>query len=181
MISIEWTNALDVDAARIEQKILRALKQNPNYPENYTKLYAERRYYHGTVGELAFEVLLAAQHIRHKAVRETKGRSVRVDYWVWREGRPYSLDVKTRSQPQHDLCMMPLAQFQAHQKELYVGERLHPDDHEIQILRYATRREVAEWERRTFGPHETITLCAPFESMHPIEDLLARLDRDDGR
>lgn len=135
---------------------------------NYTKLSAERRWYHGFLGELVFLKYLQHHYVRYRYEPDFTGRDD-TDFYLWAEGYgKVGIDVKTASKPDHRYLMLPDAQLASHPSGVYVGVRINSPD-QGEVLGYALRKHLR--------PITDVQLPVPtsgvlFEDLRPISKML---------
>jgi len=155
-----------------------------------------------TAEELAFKVRKLA---REKGLREVISASLEKEIigllnhfgWFqyafgdWREGlqflrigegdamdssyKGYSIDVKGRSQPWHDLMMVPKEQVDRKPHDFYIGAQM-VGPRKVWIWGYATSDEVKHAEIGDFGHGPTYAI--PFIKLNPISAMLRLRPKD---
>lgn len=136
---------------------------------NYTKLYRERRYYFGALGEYIFEQFLIDQR---KDFRYTQvvGMPDSGDFILhWHNHCQRKADVKTATRAFHRNIMMPQAQAGRHRYHFYVGVRLCDDQGEI--WGYTTPDQFL-LKPDGFDDQHVPTLYRPLSELSDISGLL---------
>lgn len=145
---------------------------------SYSGLEDPYRYEKGDWGETGFELLLLEQRVKYERDRSTDGKADKFDFKVWVMGVPKTIDVKAAGAPHHRRCMIPDAQFQKHERDVYVGGRLELPY--VNFLGWNSRAEVAKWlvEPRGFSAKEPIpTRWCYLADMNKMPDLFRWLDK----
>ncbi len=94
------------------------------------------------------------------------------DFVVWskKTGDPVKIDLKTRSTEDHDLFLMPKAQWGGHPCALYLAARIIPKVEEVEAVEFCgwmSRNRAGEilWD----APDYTIpTLAVEFKQLSPM-------------
>lgn len=110
----------EVQTARTNSdKILAAL---PVDDDNYTSLSWEDRFFVGECGELAVRKLFDDFGIVYEHEVRLDGHADKHDFTVYlANGEPLSIDVKNSHYPKAARLMVPLAQFERHHHDSYIG------------------------------------------------------------
>lgn len=169
---------LAIQVARNKQKqmdVLYAEKKG-----NYVGLYNEDRWYHGTLGELAFRDALLDLAIKHEYGAAESVGADDGDFTVFWNGQSLNIDVKTSNGAYTKMLLVPDAQLDKHSRNLYVGVRLIKDEAgrhiAAEVIGYLWEYELEPIE------HEALQVKnhgALYDDIHPIEDMLYQLDVDE--
>ena len=169
IIKPEWVTR----AKGLQNKIFATgLRDTPNP----TGLEAENRFVTGYVGEFCFQNILEQSGVRYEFQIKANGKSNEAsEFTIWRQGKPFTVEVKTASQSWHKNFMFPKAQ-DWQKADLYVGMRL-VDSGNAFCHGYLLANEVSKLPVDTFPPQTIKTRYCPLEEMHPIGLVLALADK----
>jgi hypothetical protein len=188
MMTQPLTVPLERRAARLNDKVM----ASPTLTRrNYTGLNTRDRYLKGYMGELGFDALLTDFGARHEYKPRTDGKPDGGDFVVWRQGRRFTIDLKTAGEAKHRRFMMPLSQYRRKERDLYVGGRLilwSPGmgiQNQFEAHGFLPRKEVGNLPVEMFGVNQVPTLWAwldpdgPEPRLWRIETLLGNLDMEE--
>lgn len=162
------------DMVAIAEAIERKVKANFKRDRNYTGLKADRRYYFGALGELAFYKAITSRFIKMRYEPATDGKADKCDFNVWVKGSMVDLDIKTASQATHSYLMVPAAQIAKHPVTVYVAARV--DGNEVEFLGYAYLRDLEATDITDKLGLKTKTCGIPFDQLRPIEHIFEQTE-----
>jgi hypothetical protein len=166
------THATKCLARYWQEKIYAAGIRDDN---NYTLLSQPDRFYTGYEGEICFRNLLYIFNKRFKFEPRCDGYPDRHDFIVYLTGdpSPLTLNVKTAGQEYATHMMLPEAQFQKYQPDLYLGTRVRGNDAEMVFEGWTTHGILS---LQTPIMHKTLTRKILFTKMRPTRSLLEMLE-----
>lgn len=141
---------------------------------NYTRLYADDRFYYGYLGELATCEYLSRIGRRIDYTLQIKGGPDDGDFHFHMDhGNVWKADVKTATKHFHRNMMMPQAQAYRHQYDIYIGAQLLSGDHAA-VWGWCFLNDF-KVNDRGFDASKVPTLYHPLGSLHPMSELVERL------
>lgn len=165
MIAVPITEEMKAIAEAAEATKLATIRSYST-TGNYTGLNAERRFYIGVLGELAFLEVLAQAGKRADYIPVDDGIDSG-DFILYCNTREQVIDVKTASKSYHQNLFMPEKQADKYQYDGYVGVRLLASVAEV--WGYCTRDDFV----LSTIPSLTIpTLEVRLDALVPVEILL---------
>ena len=167
MIQIPITNEMRAAAELAEKRILASFKGNN---KNYTGLSIERRFYHGTLGELAAVELLKQNGVRLKYAPKWGAGADDGDIIVYANDYPCKVDVKTASQGFHEHLWIPEKQFTRYTYDGYIGVRLNGEIAEI--FGYCAKKD---FEKVTHHGTTVPNWGIPLANLKPMDKLYPKL------
>lgn len=155
-----------------EKKIIqtRTVRRRPNF----TAIEAERRYFHGFLGELAFEALLKESGLKFDHYVKADGNGALSKFLLYKKDGEAKAIVCTASKPTHQMLFVPEEKFLREDCNLYVGCRLNLDSSAAEI--WGWMEKVDLYDRGvTRTPSGVLAYAIPLYQLLPIELLIAQV------